>query len=120
MDTKLFQASLPVKHGCTSHMLQSCGHACARAECSPPVVPAGLSAQAPAQTCLSLSARPPLLAPPTPRVHRAARGRGANPIAHVLQAIDEPLDLIEYNRWNVIIPEGQFLTEARPCCRGKA
>ena len=39
------------------------------------------------------------------------RGRGANPIAHVLQAIDEPLDLIEYNRWNVVLPEGQFLTE---------
>ncbi len=39
------------------------------------------------------------------------RGRGANPIAHVLQAIDEPLELIEYNRWNVIVPEGQFLTE---------
>jgi len=38
-------------------------------------------------------------------------GRGANPIAHVLQAIDEPLDLIEYNRWNVFLPEGQFLTE---------
>ena len=41
----------------------------------------------------------------------ARRGRGANPIAHVLQAIDEPLDLIEYNRWNVVLPEGQFLTE---------
>jgi hypothetical protein len=49
-----------------------------------------------------------------------ARGRGANPIAHVLQAIDEPLDLIEYNRWNVIIPEGQFLTEARPRTRGNS
>ena len=42
---------------------------------------------------------------------RRRRGRGANPIAHVLQAIDEPLDLIEYNRWNVILPEGEFLTE---------
>lgn len=41
------------------------------------------------------------------------RGPGANPIAHVLQAINEPLDLIEYNRWNVILPEGQFLTEVR-------
>ena len=41
----------------------------------------------------------------------ACRGRGANPLAHVLQAIDEPLDLIEYNRWNVVLPEGQFLTE---------
>ena len=39
------------------------------------------------------------------------RGRGANPLAHVLQAIDEPLDLMEYNSWNVILPEGQFLTE---------
>lgn len=29
----------------------------------------------------------------------------------MLQAIDEPLDLIEYNRWNVFLPEGQFLTE---------
>ncbi len=39
------------------------------------------------------------------------RGRGANPLAHVLQAIDEPLDLMEYNSWNVVLPEGQFLTE---------
>lgn len=45
---------------------------------------------------------------------RGRRGRGANPIAHVLQAIDEPLDLIEYNRWNVILPEGEFLTEVLP------
>lgn len=45
---------------------------------------------------------------------RGHRGRGANPIAHVLQAIDEPLDLIEYNRWNVILPEGEFLTEVLP------
>ena len=36
------------------------------------------------------------------------RGRGANPLAHVLQAIDEPLDLMEYNSWNVVLPEGQF------------
>lgn len=48
---------------------------------------------------------------PSQRIHTGCRGRGANPIAHVLQAIDEPLDLIEYNRWNVILPEGQFLTE---------
>ena len=45
---------------------------------------------------------------------RGRRGRGANPIAHVLQAIQEPLDLIEYNRWNVILPEGEFLTEVLP------
>ena len=32
----------------------------------------------------------------------------------MLQAIDEPLDLIEYNRWNVILPEGEFLTEVLP------
>ena len=50
------------------------------------------------------------------------RGQAANPIAHVLQAIDEPLDLFEYNSWNVILPEGQFLTEVchslswRPLC----
>ena len=41
------------------------------------------------------------------------RGRGANPLAHVLQAVGEPLDLLEYNSWNVILPEGQFLTEVR-------
>lgn len=32
-------------------------------------------------------------------------------MAHVLQAIDEPLDLLVYNSWNVILPEGRFLTE---------
>lgn len=41
----------------------------------------------------------------------ASRGRAANPLAHVLQAIEEPLELLEYNTWNVIIPEGEFLTE---------
>lgn len=40
------------------------------------------------------------------------RGRGANPLAHVLQALDEPLDLLRYKTWNVVLPEGQFLTEA--------
>ena len=38
------------------------------------------------------------------------RGRGANPLAHVLQAIDEPLELLTYDSWNVVLPEGQFLT----------
>lgn len=41
----------------------------------------------------------------------ARRGRAANPIAHVLQAIDEPLDLLTYNKWNVLLPEGTFMTE---------
>lgn len=27
-----------------------------------------------------------------------------------MQAIGEPLDLIEYNTWNVLLPEGEFLT----------
>ena len=39
------------------------------------------------------------------------RGRGANPLAHVLQALGEPLDLLTYKNWNVLTPEGQFLTE---------
>jgi hypothetical protein len=38
------------------------------------------------------------------------RGRDANPLAHVLQAIGEPLECKQYNTWNVIVPEGQFLT----------
>lgn len=38
-------------------------------------------------------------------------GRAANPLAQVLQAIDEPLDLIEYNTWNILVPEGEYLTE---------
>ncbi len=41
----------------------------------------------------------------------ARRGRAANPIAHVLQAIDEPLDLLTYNQWNVLLPEGDFMTK---------
>lgn len=43
----------------------------------------------------------------------AGRGRDANPLAHVLQAIDEPLECKQYNTWNVIVPEGQFLTRVR-------
>ena len=34
----------------------------------------------------------------------------ANPLAHVFQAVGEPLPLVEYNTWNVILPEGEFLT----------
>lgn len=41
----------------------------------------------------------------------AGRGRGANPLAHVLQALGEPLDLLQYKHWNVVLPEGTFLTE---------
>jgi len=41
----------------------------------------------------------------------AATGVEANPLAHIFQAIDEPLDLIEYNTWNVFLPEGTFLTK---------
>lgn len=37
-------------------------------------------------------------------------GVAANPLAHVFQAVGEPLPLIEYNTWNVILPEGEFLT----------
>ena len=40
-------------------------------------------------------------------------GPSANPLALVLKAIDEPLDLIKYNQWNVILPEGEFLTQVR-------
>lgn len=39
-----------------------------------------------------------------------ARGKDANPLAHVLQAIGEPLECVQYNTWNVLVPEGQFLT----------
>ena len=41
----------------------------------------------------------------------AGTGAAANPLALVLKAIDEPLDLIEYNQWNVLLPEGDFLTQ---------
>jgi phytoene dehydrogenase-like protein len=41
----------------------------------------------------------------------ASTGRAANPLAQVLQAIGEPLDLIEYNTWNILVPEGEYLTE---------
>lgn len=41
----------------------------------------------------------------------AGRGRGANPLAHVLQALGEELDLLTYKNWNVLLPEGTFLTE---------
>lgn len=43
----------------------------------------------------------------------AAHGPAANPLAHVLQAIGEELDLIEYDDWQVFLPEGRFLTQVR-------
>lgn len=35
----------------------------------------------------------------------ASTGPTANPLALVLQAIGEPLDVISYNAWNVLVPE---------------
>lgn len=40
----------------------------------------------------------------------ADRGVGANPLSHIFQAIGEPLPLVKYNKWNVLLPEGEFLT----------
>jgi hypothetical protein len=45
----------------------------------------------------------------------AGGGKEANPLGHVLQAIGEPLDLIYYDKWNVMVPEGNFLTSSE-CC----
>ena len=45
------------------------------------------------------------------------RGRGANPIAHVLQALGEDLELVEYDNWQILLPEGTFLTEVRASSR---
>ncbi|KAH7623714.1 hypothetical protein Ndes2526B_g00945 [Nannochloris sp. 'desiccata'] len=35
----------------------------------------------------------------------AGRGPAANPLALVFQAINEPLELLQYNEWNVLLPE---------------
>lgn len=43
------------------------------------------------------------------------KGKEANPLGHVLQAIGEPLELVKYNTWNVLVPEGQFLTVVWGC-----
>lgn len=48
---------------------------------------------------------------PTWPADMAGRGREANPLAHVLQALGEELDLLTYKNWNVLLPEGTFLTE---------
>ena len=45
------------------------------------------------------------------RLACAFRGRGANPIAHVMQAIGEKMDLIEYDKWQIFLPEGTFMTK---------
>jgi hypothetical protein len=49
-------------------------------------------------------------APSYPAAGMAGKGKEANPLAHVLQAVGEELDLVQYNTWNVIVPEGTFLT----------
>ena len=48
-----------------------------------------------------------------PSLYSGLTGTGptASPLAHVLQAIDEPLDLLSYDGWNVILPEGRFATK---------
>lgn len=40
----------------------------------------------------------------------ASKGKEGNPMSHVFQAIGEELELIKYDTWNVIVPEGEFLT----------
>ena len=35
----------------------------------------------------------------------AGRGPAANPLSLVFQAINEPLELLQYNEWNVLLPE---------------
>lgn len=46
-----------------------------------------------------------------PLLGMASRGKSANPIAHVLQALGSELELIEYEGWNVMLPEGTFYTK---------
>ena len=46
--------------------------------------------------------------------HPGRRGPAANPIAHVLAAIGESPEMIEYKGWNVMLPEGTFYTEVPP------
>ncbi|CAD7702081.1 unnamed protein product [Ostreobium quekettii] len=41
----------------------------------------------------------------------SSRGKGANPLAHVFQAIDEELELLTYNAWNIFFPEGHWLAQ---------
>lgn len=41
----------------------------------------------------------------------ASSGKDGNPLAHVLQMVGEPLELLEYDSWNVLLPEGEFLTK---------
>lgn len=41
----------------------------------------------------------------------ADRGKGANPLAQVLDAVGERLDLIRYTDWKCHLPEGSFLTQ---------
>ncbi|PNH12854.1 Prolycopene isomerase, chloroplastic [Tetrabaena socialis] len=41
----------------------------------------------------------------------SARGKEANPLSHVFSALGVELDLKRYNTWNVLVPEGTFLTK---------
>jgi len=38
-------------------------------------------------------------------------GKAGSPLAHVFQAIDEELELIEYDGWDLILPEGRWSTK---------
>jgi len=40
-----------------------------------------------------------------------SRGKAGSPLAHVFQAIDEELELIEYDGWDLILPEGRWSTK---------
>lgn len=43
----------------------------------------------------------------------ATRGKSANPLSHVFQAIGEDLELLEYDNWNIFLPEGHWDAKVR-------
>ncbi|MCO5585999.1 hypothetical protein L7F22_039936 [Adiantum nelumboides] len=44
----------------------------------------------------------------------SSQGRQANPLAQVLDALDEPVECEKYDSWMVYLPEGEFLSRIGP------
>lgn len=44
----------------------------------------------------------------------SSRGMQANPLAQVLEALDERVECVKYDSWMCYLPEGEFLTRIGP------
>jgi phytoene dehydrogenase-like protein len=46
-----------------------------------------------------------------PSLYSGLSGRSPNPLWQLLQALDQPLECLQYDSWGCFVPEGEFVTQ---------